>query len=68
MGTAEPSLAACGARFRRAYGTRIFFFCPPAIEMAGYYQWSLRDLVQSIQSTERACTVLAEGQLTVLPP
>jgi hypothetical protein len=31
-------------RFRRAHGTRI---CPPApaTEVAGYYQWSPRDLL-----------------------
>jgi len=27
----------------RAYGTHIFLLIPPAIEMAGYYQWSLWD-------------------------
>jgi hypothetical protein len=32
-----------GVRFRRADGTRVFSDGPPATEVAGYYQWSLRD-------------------------
>jgi len=44
VGTAELTPLMSEIRFKRAYGTRI----PdrePATEEAGYYQWSLRDLL-----------------------